>query len=107
MAAAPAPPWPGLTAADLQAYARDGFVIARGLLSGAEAATLIMDLGEGRLLLPSHYIMRNAPAGANGRAGEESLLSLCPSPLLVSPHTPCGPLLLTGPCCRLRFLYYF
>jgi hypothetical protein len=43
--------------------------------AAAEAATLIMDLGEGRLLLPSHYIMRNAPAGANGRAGEEALLS--------------------------------
>ena len=38
--------------------------------AAAEAATLIMDLGEGRLLLPSHYIIRNAPAGANGRAGE-------------------------------------
>ena len=35
-----AAPWPGLSAADAAAFARDGFVIARGLACAAEAAVL-------------------------------------------------------------------
>jgi len=39
-AAAPPSSWPGLAPGDLAAYARDGFVVARGLLTRPEAAVL-------------------------------------------------------------------